>query len=166
MPMWWRRPAWRRVTTPVASTRSRRIRSWLIGVPAGRRGGFRAGGADGGGSGPVREGPVGPAVVVAGDERVEEALRVSDRGGLVGLGGQPSTVGSGPACRGAACTAENSPGPVDRSRRPSAATVRSTPFIGEASETFLRLGRAQQIALRSDIRSRERQNMQDLPLHR
>lgn len=75
-------------------------------------------------------------------------------------------VGTGPACRGLRVPLRTRPGLSTASRSPSAATVRSTPFIGEASETFLRLGRAQQIALRSDIRSRERQNMQDLPLHR
>jgi hypothetical protein len=29
MPMWWRRPAWRSVTTPLVSMRSRRTRSWV-----------------------------------------------------------------------------------------------------------------------------------------
>jgi hypothetical protein len=89
MPMWWSRPAWRRVTTPVASTRSRRTRSWVsasrlaAGVALGR------GGVDGGGGGPLRQRPVRAVLVIELDEGVEEALQLADRGGLDRLGGQP-----------------------------------------------------------------------------
>ena len=89
MPMWCRRPAWRRVThpggvDPVAADP-------VVGVGVAAAGGkrLRERGVDGGGGGPVRQGPVRAPVVVGGDERVEQGLQLADRGGLVGLGGQP-----------------------------------------------------------------------------
>jgi hypothetical protein len=73
----------------VALSRSRRTRSWLSASRLVAGVAFRVGGVDGGGGRPVRERPVGPVVVVGGDERVEEALQVSGRGGLVGLAACP-----------------------------------------------------------------------------
>ena len=60
-----------------------------VGIAAGGGLGLGEGGIDGRGGGPVRQGPVRPAMVVLVGERVEQGLQLRDGAGLDGLGGEP-----------------------------------------------------------------------------
>jgi hypothetical protein len=64
-----------------------------VGVAAGGGLGLGAGAVGGRGGGPVRQGPVRPAVVVGRGERVEQGLQLGEGGGLDGLGAQPLLEG-------------------------------------------------------------------------
>ena len=60
-----------------------------VGIAAGGGLGLGEGGIDGRGGGPVRQGPVRPAMVVLVGERVEQGLQLRDGARLDGLGGEP-----------------------------------------------------------------------------